>query len=147
MHSLSKTLIAISLFSLFAGCGASGPAMVKVTGTVTLDGTPVDGASVVFMPAITGKPAQGKTDAAGKFALNTDPSKPEDGAQEGEYIVTVRGVRTPGVQANPDGTSGDNSQYREEWFVPKHFSNPASSGLRQTVAKGMQPVELKLTSK
>src|SRR5687768_3127557 len=109
MHSLSKSFIALTLLTLLAGCGPSGPAMVKVTGTVTLDGTPVEGANVMFVPASTGKPAQGKTDAAGKFTLNTDPSKPDDGAQEGEYNIAVSGVRTTGVQVNPDGTSGDAS--------------------------------------
>jgi hypothetical protein len=139
--------VAITFLVLLAGCGPSGPAMVKVTGTVTLDGAPVAGANVMFMPASTGKPAQGVTDAAGKFELNTNPDKPGDGAQEGEYIVGVRGVKTTGVQANPDGTSADASQVREEWFVPQRYSYPNTSGLRQTVAKDMQPVELKLTTK
>jgi hypothetical protein len=147
MHTLSKILGTIALLLFLAGCGPSGPAMVKVTGTVTLDGMPVEGANVMFVPASTGKPAQGKTDAAGKFTLNTDPAKPDDGAQEGEYNVAVSGVRTTGVQVNPDGTSGDASQISQVWFVPKQYANPASSGLRQTVTKGMQPVELKLSTK
>src|SRR5688500_6533032 len=123
MHYLFQ-FVATTFLVLLAGCGPSGPAMVKDTGTVTLDGTPVDGASVMFVPVSTVKPAQGKTDAAGKFTLNTDPSKPDDGALEGEYTIAVSGVRTTGVQVNPDGTSGDASQINQVWFVPKQYANP-----------------------
>jgi len=133
------------LLVLTAGCGPSGPAMVPVSGVVTLDDNPVAGASVMFAPVSGGRPAEGVTDAAGKFSLMTE--KPGDGALEGEYLVTVTGVRTVGAVVNPDGTSGDTSQVREEWFLPKKYSRRDSSELRQMVAKGMSPVELKLSSK
>jgi hypothetical protein len=138
-------LIALVGFALLVGCGPSGPAMVKVSGTVTLDGAPVEGAAVMFAPAAAGRPAQGTTDATGNFQLTTD--KAGDGAQEGEYEVTVAGVRTVGAAVNPDGTSGDPSQYREEWFLPKKYARRDTSGLRQTVTKEMPPVELKLSAK
>ena len=134
----------VAALLLLAGCGSSGPAMVKVSGTVMLDDKPVDGASVMFVPIATGRPAQGKTDADGKFTLETE--KPGDGAQVGEYNVAISGVRTTGVQVNPDGTSGDASQMKQEWFVPRKYSTPGGAG-KQTVAKGMQPIELKLSSK
>lgn len=139
-----RLIVAVG-FALLVGCGPSGPAMVPVSGTVTLDGTPVEGASVMLAPTATGRPAQGTTDAAGKFQLTTD--KPGDGAVEGEYEVTVTGVRTTGAAVNPDGTSGDPSQYREEWFLPKKYARRDTSGLRQTVAKGMAAIDLKLSAK
>jgi hypothetical protein len=129
---------------VLAGCGR-GPVMVPVSGVVTLDGAPVADANVMFAPRGDGRPAEGKTDAAGKFSLTTE--KPNDGAMEGDYEVTVTGVRTVGAVANPDGTSGDISQVREEWFLPKKYARRDSSGLTQKVTKGMAPVELKLTAK
>jgi hypothetical protein len=145
-HLLS--LLLVSTF-LLAGCGPKGPTIIPVTGTVTLDGAPVAGASVMFKPIGegAGNPAMGETDSQGKFRLTTQLDKPRDGALEGEHAVTVNGVRTVGATANPDGTSGDVSQVKEEWFVPRKYANPDTSGLRQTVAKGMAEVELKLSSK
>ncbi len=121
--------------------------MVKVTGTVTLDGAPVADANVMFMPVAEGRPANSNkgTDAAGKFTLTTE--KLDDGAQEGKYNVIVTGVRRTGVETNPDGTSGDISKMQEVWFVPKKYSQPGNSGLTQTVTKGMPPIELKLSTK
>lgn len=119
--------------------------MVPVTGIVTLDGVPVADAGVMFAPTSAGRPAQGTTDATGKFQLTTE--QPGDGAMEGEYEVTVTGVRTIGAAVNPDGTSGDPSQYREEWFLPQKYARRDTSGLRQTVAKGMAPIDLKLSAK
>ena len=35
---------------IFTGCGYRRPAQVKTTGTVTLDGEPVENASLMFIP-------------------------------------------------------------------------------------------------
>ena len=60
--------------------------MIPVTGTVTLDGKPVDDVAVLFAPAAKGPAASGTTDAGGKFQLMTvnDP-----GAVPGEYNVRL----------------------------------------------------------
>jgi hypothetical protein len=130
-----------------AGCGPSGPAIVPVTGVVTLDGVPVAKASVMFKPVAGGNAAEGETDASGKFSLTTQLDKPRAGALEGEHIVTVNGARTIGTQAAGDGTSVEAKAPQIEWFVPMKYANGNTSGLRQTVSKGMSPVELKLSTK
>jgi hypothetical protein len=66
-----------------AGCGKT----VGIKGKVTLDGQPVEGASVQFVPIGEGQPAFGTTDASGVFTLST--FKQGDGALKGEYKVTV----------------------------------------------------------
>lgn len=136
-------------FVILTGCGPKGPTIIPVTGTVTLDGNAVAGASVMFKPIgeAGGNPAMGETDAQGKFRLTTQLETPRDGAIEGEHAVSVSGVRMVGAVANADGTSGDTSQAREEWFVPKKYAKPETSELKQTVSKGMASVELKLSSK
>jgi hypothetical protein len=70
------------------GCGQdSGPALGKVTGTVTLDGKPLPGASVTFYPANEGRPSQGTTDESGKYTLRFTGSK--EGAMLGQHTVQV----------------------------------------------------------
>jgi hypothetical protein len=70
-----------------AGCaGKDQP--VKVTGKVMLDGQPVEGATVTFIPQKgSGRPAIAWTTADGTFDLNTYSGN--DGALRGTYKVLV----------------------------------------------------------
>lgn len=79
--------LAVVLALASVGCGGK---TVKVEGTVTLDGTPVEGASVVCTPVDggeSGRTAQGLTGPGGVFHLTT--TKPDDGALPGEYKVAI----------------------------------------------------------
>jgi len=70
------------------GCGGKGKP-VRVNGSVTLDGKPLAGATVTFVPAgaARGRMAGGITDGDGQFRLTTFAEG--DGALPGEYKVTV----------------------------------------------------------
>ena len=68
-----------------AGCGNRN--LSKVEGVVTLDGAPLPGATVSFMPVGEGRPASGMTDSAGYFQLTT--FRTDDGALAGDYRVIV----------------------------------------------------------
>ncbi|NMC19814.1 MAG: carboxypeptidase regulatory-like domain-containing protein [Thermogutta sp.] len=74
-----------------AGCPGGGGAKlntVKVSGTVTLDGAPLPGATVSFVPKSDGaRAAFGTTDENGRFTLTT--LNPGDGAMPGSYAVSV----------------------------------------------------------
>ena len=59
----------------------------RVTGTVTLQGKPVAGAAVTFVPTGEGEAASAITDSEGKYALTTWEAG--DGARPGEYGVKV----------------------------------------------------------
>jgi hypothetical protein len=61
--------------------------LVPVTGTVTHQGQPVEGAEVVFSPEGQGRAASGKTDASGQFQLTS--LNPNDGALRGKYKVAI----------------------------------------------------------
>ena len=75
-----------------SGCGA-GDGPVVVRGVVLLDGQPVSGAMVSFLPAEqTGRPATGFTDGQGAFRLTT--SRKGDGALPGDYRVVVTKLET-----------------------------------------------------
>jgi len=77
-----------ALGSIAAGCGGPEyPPTYPVTGVLTMDGQPIEGAQVVFHSDTTPRLPSGTTDADGKFRLTM--VRPDDGAMEGEYSVTV----------------------------------------------------------
>jgi hypothetical protein len=132
--------------ALVGGCGPDRPLTIPVDGTVTVDGRPVEGASVMFMPQFPGRPALGVTDASGQFRLTTFASG--DGAQPGQHTVTVTLQKTTGFVADKDGLSGGMAPegVRIEWVVPQRYSKPETSELSVEVKQGMSSVKLDLTS-
>ncbi|MCA9128431.1 MAG: hypothetical protein KDB22_15195 [Planctomycetales bacterium] len=111
---LKKIIATSMLLAIVAGCGESGPKTYKVVGTVSLDGTPVERATVTFIPddMANGKPAVGQTNAAGEFALTTTQSG--DGAVAGAYKVMVTKYNTPDGGANPYGNAPAPSEPAQE---------------------------------
>jgi hypothetical protein len=72
--------------------GADEAPLVKVTGVVRLDGRPLPGATVAFLPlAKDGRKATGKTDKEGKYEMTT--KRDSDGAEPGKYQVTISLIR------------------------------------------------------
>ena len=73
---------------LLAGCDSQN-SLARVTGTVTLNGHPLEGAIVQFQPvADGGSPSAAKTDSKGQYELMYTFTKP--GVIPGEHIVTIR---------------------------------------------------------
>jgi hypothetical protein len=90
-----------------SGCGAKLPATQTVTGTVSYQGQPVEGATVMFSrdsrSIAKGEIAIGQTDAQGRFTLTTHFGGETDakGVIAGEYEVTVsKQVPPPGISAS-----------------------------------------------
>lgn len=73
-----------------AGCGSEGPEIAYVSGRVTMDGKPLAGASVVFIPE-DGRPAGARTDENGYYVLNFDERR--KGAIPGKNLVRITTVR------------------------------------------------------
>jgi hypothetical protein len=88
---LLTTISALAMFVL-AGCGASGPEIAGVEGTVFLDGNPLPLAAVVFIPE-NGRPAGATTDAQGHYVLSF--SEGRDGAIPGKSRVMITTKRDP----------------------------------------------------
>ena len=109
------------------GCGKNGPAMAPVKCRVLLDGKPLEGAAVGFIPVDGGPVASGLTDAEGFFELIT-MNRP--GAPVGKHTVTVTKTENTGI--NPDGTIAP-SGITTTWQTPKRYSNPSTSGLTAVV--------------
>jgi len=93
-----------------AGCGGKYTP-VPVSGVVTLDGKPVEGATVYFYPVgdeREGRPATGNTDKNGEYRLST--MKPGDGALRREYRIvvhknlpTIPNLKIPDFPKTPEG--------------------------------------------
>jgi len=94
-----KNIPAICLVGLLLcaliGCGGGTDKWVEgrekvhaVSGKVTFDGKPVEGAVVMFISVSKPISAQGLTDASGVYRLTT--YEQNDGAVSGEHKVTVR---------------------------------------------------------
>ena len=131
---------------LTLGCGPDTshlPATVPASGVVTLDGKPVDGAQVIFVPnppASTG--AYASTDMNGKFSLRAFEEK--DGAVPGAYKVQVSKT----VQVKLPGELDGGEAVRFEFGVPQRYTGIATSGLAFTIPEGgTSEIKLELVSK
>jgi hypothetical protein len=94
---LSSGLMACCL--ALAGCG--GVRAVPVSGTVTVDGKPVEHVGVNFAPLETSGAARpgssGVTDAEGRFTLQTVGKRRVGGAVPGKHRVTLFEGGAPGA--------------------------------------------------
>lgn len=116
-----------------AGCGETRTPFVKVAGTVTLDGKPLESGFVQFQPA-SGQVASGEIGPGGRFVLSTHASG--DGVLPGTYQVTV-------VAYDPEASE----QTSEHLIVPLRYTRSGSSGLEVTVFPGSTtPVSIELES-
>ena len=143
------------------GCGSNLPKTVKVNGKVTLDGEPLQGASVQFMPQeASGHPAFGTTDEGGNFKLTTFSTN--DGALPGQYKVIVQRQDVAEIEVPKEGPGGKpkspmqaameagrkagKTRKKEPPKVPPKYSDPNKTILREKVPPD-GPVNLELTSK
>lgn len=84
------------------GCSAGLPSTVPVNGKVVWeDGKPVAGGNLQFVPAGSGRAANGYTGKDGAFSLST--FRPDDGAVPGDYTVVVTKISDAGPVAGAGG--------------------------------------------
>ncbi len=115
------------------GCG--GPSTGQVTGTVTVDGTPVNGLEVTFIPvdAATGGEALAYTRDGGNYALVQGRGNKQ--IPTGDYKVTISvfsedpNLETPRVNLGSNYTSSQETE------------------LKATVAGGENTIDFDLTTK
>ena len=132
-------VVAATFLSLF-GCGADS-SMAPVRGKVTLEGVPVAGAVVAFLPEGEGRPGIGRTSADGSYEVST--LKPGDGALIGMHRVTVTAIDESGAEVVENdefaslGEIGGKPQ-TNKWLAPQRYANADTSGLRFEVQAGQQ---------
>jgi hypothetical protein len=121
-----------------AACVGCGGGPVPVRGTVTLDGKPMAGATVTFLPEdAAGRQATATTAEDGSFHLTT--LAPRDGAMPGAYKVVVQ--HAP-AQARIAGSQREvfeamkkapKEKPKPSAGLPPKYSDPGQTVLRQTV--------------
>ena len=128
----SFRLAAMLTCLIVAGCGSDDD-LSRVKGKVTLNGQPLEGATVEFQPtAEGGAPSVGETDAKGRYELMYSFDTP--GVLPGEHIVSIR---TAGTYFDDQG----NELEREERVPPKYNTQ---SELKRTVEPGKKTIDFDL---
>lgn len=135
---LPGCLLFAAAFVLSAGCGNSKYDLVTVTGTITMDGKPLEGASVKFQPKGGGAMSFGKTDAQGRYQLETIHGDP--GAMVATHKVSV--FKSSGSV----DTSTEEVQPQVKQLIPERYNY--KSELTYEVKPGNNDaVDFTLTSK
>ncbi len=141
-------LVVLMLALTATGCGQTS----TLKGRVLLDGQPVAGATVLFMPEEDGqgRPASGTTDSDGYFQLMT--FRPGDGVAPGTYRILVSKTEVPAAPPDNDHASKQRAQdylerhsgrKRNKSLIPAVYGDSAKTTLRCTVpASGLVTVEL-----
>lgn len=146
IRALVLSLVLAMPFLVGCGGGADRPDLYKVTGTVTLKGAPVEGATVTFASTSATRSASGETDASGKFSLQTFDTN--DGAIAGEHVVTIVKVASAGqgeamTEANAKEMMAKNmgmvkdgkaAEIKPELVLPAKYADAKTSGEKRTVS-------------
>ena len=134
-HSLFLVVASIVTVSLGSGCGGrSGPALGTVTGKVTLDGEPVPGLSVTFIPEDRGSPSYGGTDENGVYRLYFNQNRV--GAELGSHKVIIEN-REP--ETDDSGKPIDDTPIVK---IPKKYQQPGQ--LTADVGSGRNNIDFDL---
>ncbi|WP_146676790.1 carboxypeptidase-like regulatory domain-containing protein [Pirellula sp. SH-Sr6A] len=141
--SRSMFCLGVCSFAVWLGCGPKSdlPKTVKAQGVVTLDGTPVDLATIVLIPDAGTYSAAGVSDKDGKFALKAFDEKA--GAVPGSYKVEI----TKTV-VQDKGEKGGEAVVNVAYGLPKKYSTFTTSGLKLTIPdQDTTDIKFELTSK
>lgn len=144
------TLLGCALMTVsLAGCGGGGgddaPDLVPVTGTVLVDGSPMQGVIVQFLAENTetkGSTSSGVTDAEGKFTLKNGQGN--EGCAVGKFRVRFSRFAMPDGSEIPENS--DPITAGAEEMIAEEFSNPDGSAGAVDVPAGGKTFEFKIES-
>ena len=145
-ESLCLGLVCIT----FIGCAGEPalkvPDLAPVTGTVTMDGSPLAGAVLSFLPKgnTSGQVAMATTDASGHYALSY--SNGMEGCPSGEYQVFISKLVTPDGNPIPEGQTAADVGAVD--MIPARYRNMESpAGAIMIPEGGKSGVDFQLKSK
>lgn len=145
------------LITVVAGCG---PRVVRypVEGVITLDGMPVKGASVTFVPKSKGRPGVAVTGADGGFRMRELGCV--DGVIAGEYRVTVfmaewSKAKIVAVSVGPEEVGGapgtiemiEGRPMLVKHVVPERYGQSETSGLEARITGPTKELNFALKNK
>ena len=120
-------------FVMLASAGCGGSNIGQVTGTITLDGKPMQDVAVNFTPlnAVDGQApgSSGMTDSNGKYSLSMVMDETA-GAIVGQHkVVITRGFESTSDVATPQELAKTNLPFHDFTFEVKSGSNTADFNL------------------
>lgn len=134
-------------FSVFApGCNDGKLKTHPVSGVVTMNGEPVEGATVTFSPVkeSEGDAAIGKTNEKGEYKLQTANGRADGGTTPGDYIVLIKKSEMVETGRITYDTSGNSSKETlPKSVLPAQYGS-FSSPLKATVEKKKNTFDFKL---
>ncbi len=137
---LSLLLTCIVSVSLLALSGCTSKAC-KVTGVIKMDGEPIEGVSISFVPKTDGQGelAAGTSVAGGAYEIKTLSGDIVDGTVPGTYTVVLRKseVLWDGKSwMHPAGGGEPVKSTTLKELLPKQYTSSATSPFTATVEKG-----------
>ncbi|WP_237564853.1 hypothetical protein [Blastopirellula marina] len=129
----SKLILGLIVASLVThlGCGAHGPEMGDVTGTVTFQGKPLHTGTITFIPEEEGLPlAYAEIQADGAYEGFTEAFG--KGVPVGKHRVMIMAVQENGPEAASVA------------LLPPKYSSDRQSGLTAEVASGENKIDFTL---
>jgi len=110
---------------ILGGCGTGGPDLAPLSGTVSLDGRPLEQGLVQFVPETGTGPAAVGSITGGRFVAETAG---RSGARPGRYRVRIESRAPP----------ADETDTLPRSLVPERYGNPATSGIVYAVEAGRE---------
>jgi hypothetical protein len=131
-----SSFILLAVLGLAVGCSGSGDDLEReeVSGTVTLDGTPLATGSISFSPTgpSTGSPGQtggGGVISGGKFTIARDV-----GLSPGNYNVSIFASDKPAERTKPAQAGGGKPSELAKELIPAKYN--AKTELKAEIKKG-----------
>lgn len=124
-----KSLCVVFGLAALTGCGVEKHTLVKVSGTVLLDGKPLESGSIQVVPA-NGRAASAQLGPGGRFTLGTYTN--DDGVQAGTHKVSIVSVE-------------ELNKTSRRWNAPQEYVDIATSGLEVTIDEPRDDLEISIT--
>ena len=118
--------LAACLLAVVSGCGGDAIDRLAVSGEVTLDGQPLDDASITLVPVGQG-PSAGAEISEGSFAIERSV-----GPSPGKYRVEIRAYRGTGEQIPDDDAPGEMTEQTEQ-IIPRRYNRDTELEVEVTV--------------
>ena len=130
-------LVLLIVFVIAIGCGPKSES--TVSGNVTVDGTPLDHGTIMFVPVSGGKGmgATAQIQGDGSYSIRIGSLK---GLPAGSYKVKVS-ARAPSIPSRGGGPPAPG-----KLLTPKKYRVTSTSGLQFDVARGRNKIDLELNS-
>jgi hypothetical protein len=151
MKYVQITLLCITILitTLLTGCGTNSVIPTEpVTGIVTLDGQPLEGASITFVPKSSGTPAYARSREGGYYVIQTLQGAPDKGTTIGEYAVVVtKSEAVPSGETKKNSYGEDIPEMISKALLPEVYSSSKTTPLTFTVKSGVNKYDIVLQSK